>query len=338
MLAGLGQPHAANVQTTNDELCAFKLEGNIVDGDHDRLAGLISHSYIERCNTRMHSVCLKSNGGSYAEGLKIAEFVYNRGLVTVVADGAQCFSACAIIFMAGVMGDEESTRQIGPYRRLSAGGIVGFHAPYLSMPNQKYSKEELESASLAMRIAILGLVQLSSKHTRLGGGDFIKKSLIAKMLEKGPEDAVFVKTIGDAARWNIEIYDADQRFLEPGPLDAVKNMCKNFHYSNMDEDIPTNLALSVQVERYTSRISKRDGRILVKDAHQITLCELYPRVEKGDDPMMPTYFACSFDYFTGRSFGDCREYKTVLTLIGRAEYIPRFFALDPSLQLKRFAN
>ena len=49
-------------------------------------------------------------------------------------------------------------RQIIPYRRLSAGGIVGFHAPYFLMPDQKYSKEQLEGVTQTMRMAILGLL------------------------------------------------------------------------------------------------------------------------------------------------------------------------------------
>jgi hypothetical protein len=50
---------------------------------------------------------------------------------------------------------------------------MGFHAPYLSLP-EKYSKEQVESASQSMRKAILALVQLASKETV--GGDFIKKA------------------------------------------------------------------------------------------------------------------------------------------------------------------
>jgi hypothetical protein len=50
-----------------------------------------------------------------------------------------------------------------------------------------------------------------------------------------------------------------------------------------------------------------------------------------------TFFACSFDYWSGRNFGDCREYKT-LSLIGQAMFVPRFFALAPETPLKSFGN
>jgi hypothetical protein len=46
--------------------------------------------------------------------------------------------------MAGVLPKHEI-----PYRKLSAGGVPGFHAPYLSVSEGKYSKEEIESVAAA---------------------------------------------------------------------------------------------------------------------------------------------------------------------------------------------
>jgi hypothetical protein len=49
---------------------------------------------------------------------------------------------------------------------------------------------------------------------------------------------LFVKAIGDAARWDIEIYDAAEKFPKPNNIDAVQNICNNFHYSHMDSLFP----------------------------------------------------------------------------------------------------
>jgi len=38
-----------------------------------------------------------------------------------------------------------------------------------------------------------------------------------------------------------------------------------------------------------------------------------------------------------KTFGDCREYKTAL-LIGRVEFVPNFFTLDPFTLLKKFKS
>jgi hypothetical protein len=330
LLVAYAHALAAEISGTNNKLCAFSLEGTIVAGDRDRLSALIARSHLDEWNERTLSLCLKSAGGSYVESLKLAELIYSRGLSTVVADGSECFSACAIVFMAGVFAPKPlsgSARYVRPYRKLSAGGILGFHAPYLSLPDEKYSKEQVESAAQSMRKAILALVQLASKETM--EGDFIKKSLIAGILGKGPKEVLFVKTIGEAARWNIEIYDFSEHFPKPSIIDAVQNLCNNFHYSHMDKPIPRNSHFSIKVEQYESKFQP-NARILARDTNtNDTVCEIYP--------MGISFLACSYDYWSSKSFGDCREYKTAL-LTGRAEVVSNFFTLDPFTLLKKFKN
>ena len=323
--------HAANIQISNKKLCALSLEGPVSKGDADQLSAAISQSHINPDDERTGSVCLKSNGGSYAEGMRIAELVFRHGLSTVIEYGSECYSACAIIFMAGVMPD-----QIGPMRKLSVGGILGFHAPYLTMPDEKYSKQQVEDVAQGMRAAILALVRLSSKRTQLHGGEFLKKSLISKILEKGPADVFFVKSVSEAARWDILIYDAAEHFTKPNTIDIAKNVCNNFHYSNMDEPVPPNTNLSLSVEKYSSRFQKDDARILIKNAKTSdTVCELYPRTFRADDQVK--FFACSYDYWSSKSFGDCREYKTAPAFrVGN--FVPDFFEYDPAGLLAKFRN
>jgi len=50
-------------------------------------------------------------------------------------------------------------------------------------------------------------VVISKDHA---GGEFLKKSLIEGILEKGPQEVLFVKTIFDTARWHISIEDVDR--------------------------------------------------------------------------------------------------------------------------------
>jgi hypothetical protein len=311
--------HAADIQASTDKLCAFKLEGKIIAGDYDHLAILIAHSHLDPLDERTATICLKSNGGSYDEGVKLAELIYNSGMSTLVADGSECFSACATVFMAGVMPE-----QAAPYRKLSARGVLGFHAPYLSVSDGKYSKEEIEQATQGIRLAILGLMQLSSKKTKLSSTDFIKKSLIAEVLKKGPQDIFLIKTISQAARWNIEIYDYAEQFPKANNVDGIKNLCNNFHYVNMDEPVPVGRDYLLKVDKYASKYDKNNVRILVQDVKtKDTVCEVYPIVFKGS-PEELDFSACSYDYWSDKSFGDCREYKTrPAALIGRP--VPRFF-------------
>jgi hypothetical protein len=328
LVGGLAQSRGAEIQLTNDPLCAFKLEGAIVPGDGDHLAQLINRSRREELDERTNTLCLTSPGGSYDEGIKISELIYTHGISTVVADGSECYSSCALIFMSGVLPKREI-----PYRKLSAGGIVGFHAPFLSVRGANYSKEQIEDASQEMRKAILTLVRISSRQTQLGSTDFIKKSLIIRILEKGPEEVFFVKTIAEAARWNIEIFDADKQFPRPNVLDGIKNLCLNFHYSNMDDAVPsTPQNLSVKTERYASKFNKENFRILIRNGRtNDTICEVYPEVLNATGNV--EYHACSFDYWSSKSFGDCRDYKTTAIF---GNFVPDFFTLAPSTLLKRF--
>ncbi|MHB8271807.1 COG3904 family protein [Bradyrhizobium sp.] len=324
---------AADIKETSNRLCAFSLNGNVVPGDFDRLSNLISknQSAFDNLDERTSTVCLKSLGGSYSEGLKIAELIYSHGISTLIESGSECFSSCAIIFMAGVAPD-----RLVPMRKLSAGGVLGFHAPYLTMPDEKYSKEQLEDVVQSVRVAILKLVEFSSKQTKLEGGDFVKKSLIYRLLQKGPKDVFFVTTISEAARWNILIYDATENYRKLDSLEEIKNLCNNFHYSNMDEAVPPTTKLSVKVEQYVSKFHRETFRVLVQnDDNHANVCEIYPTTFKGSDKVK--FFACSFDYWSSKSFGDCRNYKTTpAVLIGR--FVPDFFGLSPTTALKKFAR
>lgn len=322
--------YAATITTSEKTFCAFALEGNIVDGDSGRLSLLVATSaaQISGLNERSGSICLSSNGGSYSEGLKIAEIIFGRGLSTVVESGARCFSACALIFMAGVVPE-----QVAPLRKLSANGVIGFHAPYINLPDQNYSKEDIEGASQAMRFAILKLLELSAKKTQLGG-EFLKKSFIHRILEKGPTEAFFVKTISEAARWDIVIYDAWDYYKKLRPTEELKNLCTNFHYANMDENPPSNSSLTLRVENYDSKFTKGNFRVFVAaGTNPDPVCEIYPRTFKSDD--RPKFYACSYDYWTNKNFGNCRNYKTdPFILVGK--FVPDFLGLSPQTPLRSF--
>jgi hypothetical protein len=236
--------------------------------------------------------------------------------------------------MAGVLSTKSVSgagRLITPYRKLSVNALLGFHAPYLSMPDQKYSKQEVESAAQSMRQAILGLVRLASRDSM--NAEFIKKSLLEGILSRGPEDVLFVKTVGDAARWDIDLYDAKKYFAMPtNKVVELINVCNNFHYSRMDKPVPQNSTYDPKVENIRSQY--HDCRVLLQDPRtHDTVCEIYPTTMKAG----MTFYMCSHDYWSSKSFGDCRDYKTKL-LIGRAEYALEFYSFAPSAVLKAFSG
>jgi hypothetical protein len=63
------------------------------------------------------------------------------------------------------------------------------------------------------------------------------------------------------------------------------------------------------------------------------VCEIYPRTFKGDDEI--SLFACSFDYWSSKNLGNCREYLTApAVLVGK--FVPDFFSYEPAKLLLRF--
>ena len=118
-------------------------------------------------------------------------------------------------------------------------------------------------------------VVISKDHA---GGEFLKKSLIEGILEKGPQEVLSVKTIFDTARWHISIEDVEEHYAIEYKRQTVINICNNFHYSHMDELVAGDIDLGVRTEKYASRYSKDEVRIIVENSRtHDTVCELYPK-------------------------------------------------------------
>ena len=113
------------------------------------------------------------------------------------------------------------------------------------------------------------------------------KAWFQKFLKKVRKMCSSLKQFLTQARWDILIYDAAENFkIVDNTIQSVKNICNNFHYSNMDADVPRSTNLSVKVEQYSSKFSKNDARILVQENNEknepySTVCEIYPREFKG---------------------------------------------------------
>lgn len=70
-------------------------------------------------------VLMNSNGGLLLPGLEIGKAIRLKGFTTVVPEGFQCASACALAWLAGTP------------RFMSPNGRVGFHAAYLEADGRR---------------------------------------------------------------------------------------------------------------------------------------------------------------------------------------------------------
>jgi hypothetical protein len=202
--------------------CNVLLEGPIEVGDLERLQAAVGPQQ-ERDFTNVPRLCLNSPGGDYREGLRLAEYLMEKDVGTAVADNAECYSACAIVFMGGTF---PWKGQLNRY--LHVHGVLGFHAPYIpGGPGESKILVEAEQVRLAFSEGIRSM----SEFMRLGVGNDVKRvtpELMAEMMAQGPDAFYNIDTIGKAIRFRIHLYGIDREV----PVDpkGVCNACVNMNY------------------------------------------------------------------------------------------------------------
>ena len=220
---------AAGIDAYDDPYlgCIVKIQGVIQPGDAKVLERVLKAELIRRgargdrleyMNENGHRICLDSPGGSFAEGLRMAELIHGA-VGTAIPRGAECLSACSAVFMAGSH-QTESSAGIVANRKLHAGGQLGFHAPSLEVPARNYSEREVNKA---YSIAVAGLGSLLERSSDMK----LSQTLISEMLKTPTEDMFMIDTVHKAGRWLIPVVGA-VRPREITPL-AVSNACNAYY-------------------------------------------------------------------------------------------------------------
>jgi hypothetical protein len=182
--------------------CEIRLDGTIEENDSKKLSQKLRLFEL----TEQPTLCLNSSGGSYEEGLIIAELIVNRRLSTAVDADATCLSACVIVFLSGNVSNEDSS--IRPSRRLHVAGKLGFKEPY---------DEGLSAVK-----------QLIALHPEL-----IRKELIVEMSEHVPDKTFFINTVGQAIEYSVNVFGVrgPQEFSEVSS-EMLCDICDNANQGN----------------------------------------------------------------------------------------------------------
>lgn len=214
-----------------NELGRCEMSGEIVAGDEVKFKEIVT---LNEC-----ILTLDSPGGNYNTALKIVKIMDEFSTPTIVENGNQCLSACALIFMAGTMSEEGAYA----HRTIDEGGTVGFHRPYLDLRNSKsgaFTSKQVEDAFSASVDVINNLIKRSTK--RYDPTDPSSESLyfptllLTKMLEKGREDFYKIETVGDlliAGVYYKELFDGDIADRVP-VAKAFRNVCENFYWQEIE--------------------------------------------------------------------------------------------------------
>jgi hypothetical protein len=219
--------HAAQVGPGTAGICDVKLEGMIGEGDADKLSAALDALPPPSESSRMNvSVCLNSLGGNYDEALKLITLLLKRtNVATVIDRGAQCFSACAFLFMAGNTQKSEDG-ELGPDRTLDVRGTLGFHAPYLT---------GAPSAEAAQAIGT-DVAQATIENFRRGVGaiaslleidrrELYPRGLLARALQVDPDHLLYIDTIERVGVWSIKL----KGYKTPAAISAhmLDQACRN---------------------------------------------------------------------------------------------------------------
>jgi hypothetical protein len=184
------------------------LNGTIQDGDLAKL--------IKIAGDRDVKVVFNSDGGSFAEAIKIARHLNDNFIPSEIGAGQRCFSACAIAFLGGADHGIEGTT--ATRRKLHPQGRLGFHAPFLEMPDEKYQKDVVE---VAYELAIRNIADLISLTKELG----VDPKLLPLLLQGGRQKFYEVDRVDKAGVLKIEI-DHDARLGQFSPR-MLFNYCRN---------------------------------------------------------------------------------------------------------------
>lgn len=318
---------SADIETVKgSDQCAIRIERRLDLGDADRFEGLVKSFEVSASESSEgiapeRAVCLNSPGGNYLEGRQIAQLVHDTGLTTRIEAGAECYSACALIFMAGRINGAESDTVS---RYLHVDGRLGFHAPYFDLAKDETINGEQAMNLVRLSSAVIAeFVAFGSSRSIFDIKPMISASLLAEMLAAGPDEMSMVDTVEKVARWNIQVEGA--RTVSLVDRAGAVRACLNFQAWLGDE--PS------QIDSLSYYLSGREELVTLEFNGKR---EIFAKIQTGgmedrhclvsrDPEPVASLALCSSDDFNGTRIGDCAA--------GIAYYVPWYYAFDPATKL-----
>ncbi|MCB8838420.1 hypothetical protein [Aurantimonas sp. VKM B-3413] len=215
--------------------------GVVTKGDRDKLAALIKQICAGKdCDIENVSaiVSFDSPGGSFSEGIALAEAIREANVATVVEDGKVCLSACALAWLGG--SGFHATGGVGTYidRTIEPGARIGFHSPYISAQAMAAlaPEERLGIQANGLRTGISALVRFL---TVFG----VAPQVIDRIVGMGPDQVMSLDTIADLVAFRAEFPPAPVETLGLGREAITWNVCTKLIalYYNMSLADPNNL-------------------------------------------------------------------------------------------------
>lgn len=319
---------AADIQRSNMKGCAITLAGEIVAGDFEKFSSLAQHldltskpvTWDEVITRKDSALCLDSEGGQYLEARRISQFVHDYGVVTRVTAGAECYSACAFIFMAGRILWWEGE---GPRRILNIAGRLGFHAPYIDVEDTaSFSGLELEETASQTNLLIADLIRFGSYMPANQYKPSFSLSLLGELLTVGPSEVMLVDTVEEVARWDIDLFGHRDKLLLSEI--EVAQTCFNFQAWSLDQH-SERVDAEWLLPRKTTKFKSEEYAVIDTGG----MAEQYCYVQLTKTPSNGINI-CSYNGFNGLLHGDCQN--------GFFLWVPWYYGMPPDMHISALAQ
>lgn len=159
------------------------------------------------------SAPLRAPTGHVAPDLGARPFA-SRHVETVVAAGSNCTSACAIAFLGGSVTEEQGASV--PRRALVAGGILGFHAPALGLPEGELAWAPVAAAYGA---AVKTIAAIASNASDLGP----RGSLLPRLPSASAEQPNRIGTVDDLGAFGMAMTCPPLRGRSPNRWPSISS-------------------------------------------------------------------------------------------------------------------
>ncbi len=317
----------AEIGVSNKPGCLFELTGPIVSGDAERFRRLAAqHWAIDwegRNDNAGSALCLDSRGGSFLEGNAIANDVHERAIATRIGPGAECLSACSLVFMAG----RNLATEIDRYRRiLHVTGHLGFHAPYTDLEEARQTTgQEVNTLVRDLNDLIADFLRHASFRSFTTHRPSVSMGLLVEMMDMPKGDLFMIDTVERAARWGVELDGVG------GPpqftlLEYVQ-LCDNqfaWMYDGASERVQGDLSwLRYETVRKPMQTGPEDFIVFDRGGMAPMRCEieLLAGAETGTG-------LCLSDGFTGVGLGNCNDPSMPNSI-----WVPWWHAMPPDMPL-----
>jgi hypothetical protein len=165
--------------------------GPIVAGDATRFRRFVAQNRLAEGFDDV-TVQLNSPGGALLEGIALGVAIQEARIITRVARGDECSSACALAFLGGT---RRYATAIGPSRQIEFGAMLGFHGFRMATSTIRLENDTISTS----RVLTALILEYAS---RMGGIDL---GWLARSLNVPPDRLQIVRRPSDIAALGITL-------------------------------------------------------------------------------------------------------------------------------------